>query len=300
MFFSFSGTDGDRQTLDSLARALLWQLLEETSDDKVFEIMDNLMHRGPLTTPELFEAILNTAKLATGPVYCIIDGVDECIDEANDPARGLLKYVLDFINLTNFHVALLGRPYALQAAIYATSLKIEMNSNLIKTDIEEFIRAEIENSQILRAQGLRDSVFEVLREKSDGMFLWVKLMIEELRKSATRSEVMDRLRNMPRGLEKLRLVEKLNGLELILARKALAFTIASCRVLTVDELRYSYALDIGSSSSLEDHLLLQPEQRIMDMCGGLVNITGGHVQLIHISVKEFLTRPEEKWSCSDE
>jgi len=307
LFFSFSGTDGKRQTVDSLVRTILWQLLEETTDQQCSEIMNDLMLRGPSATPRLLNAFEQTAKLMTGSVYCIIDGVDECIDECDGSTRGLVKHVLDLLNsLANFHVVLLGRPYALQAAICATSLNIEMNSDLIKQDIKTFIYAKIESSPNLRIPELQDFVFKALQEKSDGMFLWVKLMIDDLRKSATQFEVMERLRNLPRGLERayrllfLRLVEKLDNLELIRARKVLALTIASCRALRVDELRYAYALDSRSGSTFEEHLFLQPDQGILDVCGDLINIRGGLVQLIHTSVKEFLTRPEEKWLCNDD
>jgi len=307
LFFSFSGTDGKRQTVDSFVRTILWQLLEETTDQQCSEIMNDLMLRGPSATPGLLNAFEQTAKLMTGSVYCVIDGVDECIDECDDPTRGLVKHVLDLLNsLANFHVVLLGRPYALQAAIRATSLNIEMNSDLIKQDIKTFIYAKIESSPNLRIPELQDFVFKALQEKSDGMFLWVKLMIDDLRKSATQFEVMERLRNLPRGLERayrllfLRLVEKLDNLELIRARKVLALTIASCRALRVDELRYAYALDSRSSSTFEEHLFLQPDQGILDVCGDLINIRGGLVQLIHTPVKEFLTRPEGKWLCSDD
>ena len=307
LFFSFSGTDGKRQTVDSLVRTILWQLLEETTDQQCSKIMNDLMLRGPSVIPRLLNAFEQTAKLMTGSVYCVIDGVDECIDECNDPTRGLVKHVLDLLSsLANFHVVLLGRPYALQAAIRATSLNIEMNSDLIKQDIKTFIYAKIESSPNLRIPELRDLVFEALQEKSDGMFLWVKLMIDDLRKSATQFEVMERLRNLPRGLERayrllfLRLVEKLDDLELVRARKVLALTIASCRALRVDELRHAYALDSGSGSTFEEHLFLQPDRGILDVCGDLINVRGGLVQLIHTSVKEFLTRPEEKWLCSDD
>ena len=267
LFFSFSGTDGKRQALDSLVRTILWQLLEETTDQQCSEIMNDLMLRGSFTTAGLLNAFERTVKLMTGSIYCVIDGVDECIDEYDDPTRGLVKHVLDLLNsLANFHVILLGRPYALQAAIRATSLKIEMNSVLIKQDIRTFIYAKIESSPNLRIPELQDFVFKALQEKSDGIFLWIKLMIDDLRKSATQFEVMERLRNLPRGLERayrllfLRLVEKLDNLELIRARKVLALTIASCRALRVDELRYAYALDSRSGSTFEEHLFLQPDQ----------------------------------------
>src|ERR1700733_7558199 len=62
LFFSFSGTDGKRQTVDSLARTILWQLLEETTDQQCSEIMNGLMLRGPSATPGLLNAFEQTAK----------------------------------------------------------------------------------------------------------------------------------------------------------------------------------------------------------------------------------------------
>jgi hypothetical protein len=137
------------------------------------------------------------------------------------------------------------------------------------------------------------------------MFLWVELMIKDLSKSDSQFEVKERLRNPPRNLEGiyrhlfLRLVQRLDKVQLNFARKILAFTIVSCRTLEVGELQYAHALDSGSCA-FKEHLLLHPNQSILDVCGDFINIKDNLVQLIHFSVQEFLTRPEDEWHCSDD
>ncbi|KAF3904087.1 hypothetical protein ABW20_dc0109725 [Dactylellina cionopaga] len=301
LFFSFSGTFNDRQTLDSLARNLLWQILEDTSDDEIIKTIHDLTLNNPLTTTELFDTLLRSAKLIKEPVYCIIDGVDECIEECNDQTQGLLKYIIEIIGSTTFRIGMFGRPRALQAASSATTLNIEINFESVRADIELFTRTEINSSRIFKTPELQERIFQEVLDKSDGNFLWIKLMIEDLRKSATNDELMKRLQDMPQGLERLyrtlfsRLLERLDRRGLALSRKAFALTIAASRVLSVDEMRYCYALDSKSDSPLEDRLLLQAEARIMEVSGDLLNIKDGHIQLVHMSVKEFLVRPEEEW-----
>jgi ankyrin repeat protein/Tfp pilus assembly protein PilF len=195
----------------------------------------------------------------------------------------------------------------LQAAFGSAPERIEISSELVKQDIGIFIDAEIDariNSDLLRLPGLRDSISKTLQEKSDGMFLWVELMIKDLSKSDSQFEVKERLLNPPRNLEGiyqhlfLRLVKRLDKVQLNRARKILAFIIVSCRTLEVSELQYAHALDSGSST-FKEHLLLHPNQSILDVCGDFINIKNNLVQFIHFSVQEFLTRPEDEWQCSD-
>ncbi|KAF3228108.1 hypothetical protein TWF191_003046 [Orbilia oligospora] len=208
------------------------------------------------------------------------------------------------VELPNFHVTLFGRPCALQNAIRPPlALSVEINFDLVKGDISLFTRSQVEGCKNLKDEGLRDHVFKVLLDGSGGMFLWIELMCAELRKSSTAIGIMNRLRNIPKGLEELyrdrflRLLKKLDGQGLILAKKVLTFIIASGRRMTIDELWYSIALDKETEFQLGEELLIPLEQTILDACADLVNITNGCVQLIHFSIQEFLTRPREEWSC---
>jgi len=305
LFYSFSGMDTDRQNIDGLIRTFLWQLLQDSSENTRLEVVQNLMLKGPPATSELWEALKKVLSFIQEDVYCIIDGIDEC----GDSTIALLEYICDLLRThMKFRATLLGRPRGLQT-VKTTSLAIEVNAEVVKQDIEKFINVKLGESKVLRAPDLRDAVFETLQTKSDGMFLWVKLMIDDLSRSATRFDIRERLRNLPRGLEKayqlllLRLIERLDRFDLQLARRILAFTAVSCRTLDLEEVRYACALDSQSSSTnatLHEHLLLLPEQSILDVCGDFISITDGLVRLVHFSAKEFFTRPESEWLSNDD
>lgn len=47
--------------------------------------------------------------------------------------------------------------------------------------------------------------------------------------------------------------------------------------------------------SIEDYLIPQLNRRIFDLCGDLVNVINGCLQLVPFSVKEFLIRPKSQW-----
>ncbi|KAF3314682.1 hypothetical protein TWF173_004495 [Orbilia oligospora] len=305
LFFSLRGTDSDRRTLNSLFRTFICQLLEKVSDKKASEYIEVLSRKISPGTPALFEDLLDLVKSIKEIVYCIIDGVDECMDKDNNPDSSLLiNYAYQMVELPNFHVALFGRPCALQNAIRPPLvLNVEMNFDFIKEDISLFTRSQVEGCKNLEDGSLRDHVFKVLLDGSGGMFLWIELMCAELRKSITAAGILDQLRNIPKGLEELyrdrflRLLNKLDRQGLILARKVLEFVITSCRSMTIDELWYSIALDKETEFHLGEKLLIPLERTILEACADLVNITNGRVQLIHFSVQEFLTRPREEWSC---
>jgi tetratricopeptide (TPR) repeat protein len=314
IFFYFSGKKENPKDLNDIVRTFLSQILEDTTDQRSLELISGLALKGPPAVTDMVHVLKEIVSLVTRPVYCVIDGVDECIDECNNSIQKLLQLVLDFLNSSaNCRVVLLGRhhvlqPHVLQATFGATPERIEISSDLVKQDINTFASAEIDakiNSDLLGLPGLRDSIFKTLQEKSNGMFLWVELMIKDLSKSDSQFEVKERLRNPPSSLEGiyrqlfLRLVKRLDKIQLNPARKILAFTIISCRTLEVNELQYAYALDSGSIT-FKERLLLHPTQSILDLCGDFINIKDNFVHLIHFSVQEFLTRPEDEWHYSDD
>ena len=303
LFFAFSSLDGGRQSSESLIRTLLWQLLQETAEKASVDTIHKLSLNGEPTTSELWEAFGRIALSLTEPVYCIIDGVDECIDY-NHTTLATIMQTLE--KCPNLRILLLGRPHIFQ--VYSGNLAfagIEITSAMLNQDVEAFINNEIAKSEILSLPEFQTTVYDTLRDKSDGMFLWVRLMVDDLRKSSSKSEFTERLKNLPRGLEKayqllfLRLSQRLDKYELHLAQNVLALTSTACRPLNFDELRYAHALHCRSletmAKPLEEYLILQPPQKVLDITGGLISMTDGVLRLIHSSVRDFLIRPENQW-----
>ena len=305
LFFAFSCEDGSRQTSESLIRTILWQLLNKIADLKHMEAVHKLRLDGQPTVSELWSAFENTASPLEEPMFCIIDGVDECADFDQNIYTRILN-TLDAC--PKLHVLLLGRPHALELCLENPDIKsLDINSELLGQDIDAFIRAEIAKSDILLIPEVYKDVNSTLKNNSDGMFLWVRLVVDDLKKATSQYELSERLRQLPRGLEETyelvfsRIYQKLDKFELRLAQTVFAFTCLSCRPLRFGEFRYAYALHCRSlktqTHSLSDHLLLQPVQRILKITGGLITATDGFLYLIHSSVKEFLIRPGNQRNC---
>lgn len=303
LFFSFSSSGESRQTSENLIRTLLWQSLHETSNKESVDIIQHLRLDGQPTVSGLWEAFRSINSSLAKSVYCIIDVIDECID-FNHMISIKIMHILG--TCPNLRILLLGRPHAIQAISDDLDFRaIEITSTILIQDIEAFIYDEIAKSEILTLPELRETIIKTLKDKSDGMFLWVRLMVDDLKRSSSESELKERLQTLPSGLEEayqllfLRFSQKLDKCELRLAQSVLALIVIACRPLRFDELRYAYATHCRSletvAQPLQNYLLLQPPQRISDICGGLVSIRDGSVRLIHSSVRDFLIRSEDRW-----
>ncbi|KAK6956257.1 hypothetical protein Daesc_001531 [Daldinia eschscholtzii] len=308
LFFAFSGADTSRQSLDDLARSLLAQLLQESVPDESFESMRGLMSHGQPLTFDLWTVFKKITISASGPVYWIIDGVDE----SKESSEEILNQVVDLLNaIKDARAILLGRTHVLKP-IQQANHAIEITPNLIRSDIDSYINTEIDKSRVLKSPEIRDLASKTLHDGSQGMFLWVKLMIGDLCRPSSEAETIQRLHNLPRGLQKayqhlfLQLVEDLDNLDLRFAKRLLAFVIAARRPLKLEELQYVQALASKSDSKmlhelpLEAYIIEDIVGKVLRTCGSCIKITDGVIFLSHISAKEFLTRPESEWSCDDE
>lgn len=91
---------------------------------------------------------------------------------------------------------------------------------------------------------------------------------------------------------------KLHQLEL--SKKALTWVISTMRPLKLSELDVALAVDPGDPVLDEECRMLTVEADVLRSCGQLIEIIGGSiVQVVHLSVKEFLARPQASWTQDD-
>jgi hypothetical protein len=125
-----------------------------------------------------------------------------------------------------------------------------------------------------------------MHQKSDGTFLWVALVFEELLE-ALRRNVFQVLNRIPKGLTPLyeRMINQIQQLDydypqlclLILATATLAY-------------RPLHILEIRSLGGLEEEIPdLEDLTRIINMCGSFLTIRDNYVYFIHQSVKDYFT-----------
>jgi tetratricopeptide (TPR) repeat protein len=305
LYFPFSSTDPTRQTMRQLVCTLIWQALLAQEDDMSWNIVHSLMAKGPPTPSELWLAFASILKSCPTQVFLIIDGADEC-SELDELLEGHISQLL--LAHSNLSATVIGRQRILQHCQAVCSSKVlRVTPSDVKEDIEAFIKSKINQFPILQLNGMREKVFKTLRKQSEGMFLWVRLMIDDLRKSSNAAELSFRLASLPRGLLETyqhiirRLYRDLehDPLAIDIVRSILAFTIICRRQMTFSELRYALALDSMLRSKfpgrcIEDFLPQYSAEQLQDMCGNLITISNDGVGLVHFSLKEFLTQSEEE------
>jgi hypothetical protein len=301
LFFSFSGTDATRQSTDSLVRSFIWQLLRDDPEDNGLEVVKGLILKGEPLESELWDAF---SKIVRQPsVYCVVDGVDECIE----PCQSLIDRLLCLLTVEpHVKVIVLGRSHALKPLLGEAKYQIEMSVPLIKQDIDAYITSAIGHHDLLCLPQLRKPVSQKLQESAGGMFLWAKLMIDHLGRSANQTQVLKRLQDVPHGLDKAyctvlsRLADQLDPYDLAFVRNILTLMTISMRSLNIEESQCAQALVSGSPDTFEERLECRQKQKILDLCGGLVIVADERLHLVHFSLKELLTRPMNIWTHSND
>ena len=301
LFFSFSGTDAARQSTNCLVRSFIWQLLRDDPDGNGLDAVKDLILKGEPLESELWDAFSKIMRQMS--VYCVVDGIDECIESC----QSLIVRLLCILAVeAKVKVIILGRLHALEPLLGGAKYKIEMSESLIKQDIDAYIASGIGHHDLLSLPQLQKPVSERLQESAGGMFLWAKLMIDHLGRSANQAQVLRRLQDVPHGLDKAystvlsRLVDQLDPHDLSFVKNILALMITSIHSLNIEESQCAQALISRSPDTFEERLEHRQKQKILDLCGGLVIVMDEHLRLVHFSLKEFLIRPMNVWTQSND
>ncbi|KAJ8126875.1 hypothetical protein O1611_g6761 [Lasiodiplodia mahajangana] len=309
--FSFWAGSHNQQKLPAFLRTFLWHLIQRIPGDNLTEISKPLQESIPLTEKALENLISLAFKTIKSQVYCIIDGIDESVDDWARLETGGLRLVLNLIKKhSNLRFILLGRDASMRVATSATPLSIEITEDLVRPDINQLISHHLDGSLKMRDEATRKLVQETLQESSRVMFLWVSLIFGELNRCHLQSEILRTLQQVPRDLDReyhrlfLRLQDRLGGksktpsLSMERAKCLLSWIIATPEPLTYEELRCAFAISQCPDEGYKQYFL--SEDSIMDSCGDFIRVSDGRYHMIHASITEFLTRSIELWQDEDE
>ncbi|KAJ2988177.1 hypothetical protein NUW58_g4115 [Xylaria curta] len=309
--FSFWAGSHNQQKLLAFLRTFLWYMIQRIPDDNLSQISAPLLESLPLTEKTLEDAIAIVIKTIKSRIYCIIDGIDESVDDWQQPDTGGLRLVLGLTKAhANLRIVLLGRDASMRSATTVTPLSIEVTEDLIRPDINRLILHHLDSSLKIRDAPTRQLVQETLEESSRIMFLWVTLIFGELNRCHLPGEIARTLNQVPGDLDReyhrlfVRLQNRLGGttkkpsLFMERAKCLLSWIIAASEPLTYEELRCAFAISQCPDEGYEQYMI--SEEGIMDTCGDFIRVSDGRYHMIHASIVEFLTRPIELWQYEDE
>jgi hypothetical protein len=153
---------------------------------------------------DMFEQI--TQHSAVPNPVCVVDALDECENE-QDRKQFLrliirtscrIKWLISSRNITEIEREL----QAIDSS-QRLSLELKANAEYVARSVDLYINNSVRNIEALRGDDeLLISVTNTLKRKANGTFLWVALVVEQLRDAKHRN-VKDVLEKMPAGLENL-------------------------------------------------------------------------------------------------
>lgn len=322
LYFFCKNTDADKNTPTAIVRTLLYQLYKSVQDQRSQEslnddlgiALDRSGQQRAVNFTVLWQLFSTHIKIL-GPATIILDALDECQDTSQ-----LIQSLKELSTLRSITVIVTSRkdPHLYIELNSVTSIEIAPED--INADIAAFVEAKVEASSRLSHPLVRDLVVTKLCNTHDGMFLWVYLVLKELKSCFSMAQVQDALTKLPTGLDGIyksilqRLQTTLARPSFDLCSKVLTWVVSavvgsnlvlsqlykgltsSQRPLSVDEVKQAltihYDMD-GDTLLAEDRSFPYSDKDLELICGSLITVRKGTLQVIHLTAKEFLRSRNE-------
>jgi len=296
-FFFCQATDSRINSATAVLRGLIYILVDQ-QPSLISYVRTKYDHAGSrifedanawVAVSEIFTNILADPNLQS--TYLIIDALDECDKDLprlldfiiQNSASTRVKWIVSSRNIPDIEQKL-----RLDRSQARLSLEIKENAKQVSQAVDSYIEycvSELPNLQ--DDENLQRQVKDAMRRKANGTFLWVSLVVKELRK-AERWEAEEIVDEMPSDLENVydRMLQQIQQLERgnpRLCQLVLSAITTAYRPLCLDEL--------GILSGLPKRILDKPQsvEKIIRMCGSFLTIQDKDVYIIHQSAKDFLS-----------
>ena len=294
-YFLCQGTDSRLNTATAILRGIIFLLASEQpflishlrkkydyAGRKLFED-SSAFH----SLSDVFQQMVQDPKLTTA--YLVVDALDEC--EVGLPQ--LLDLITWSVSAQSSGIKWIvssRNRYDIEQCLGLddshTRLSLELNAHHISHAVDVYVDHKVSQLVSLRNnKALQEKVRERMHQKSDGTFLWVALVIEELRQ-VLGVDMLDVLEDLPNGLTLVydRMVKHIQQLQHRCTRRcllALSAATLAYQPLHLREIRVVAGLQ-------EDVTDLEDVERIINMCGSFLTIRDNHVYFIHQSAKDYL------------
>ena len=240
---------------------------------------------------ELLDKLLDKADSP----WLVLDGLDECEPDARADLMDICEHVMGRakILVTSRKESDIARKLSELGEQRVATIVIEPEDNC--RDIESYVEAKVQDMEI-EDEDLEATVITRLTHGANGMFLWVRLMIEELEDAERDDELEDALFNLPDGLDELyaRVLDRVNRFKKEskreTARQLLQWIACAMEPLTVSEIEHALAITPDEAAFNSRRKIRRTQEFIMETCGPLVEIgsVDQRVRMAHASVKDFL------------
>ncbi|KAI2464587.1 hypothetical protein F4781DRAFT_66341 [Annulohypoxylon bovei var. microspora] len=239
--------------------------------------------------------LIETLQLLTSRTRLIV--VIDALDEVEDQAGSLCIFqeVSDTMDNVKFLVTSREGQDIRRRLDKFHNIRIEDHVLEVDEDIAKYIdyRLRVDpNLQWLNGH-IKDHISKSMQAQAAGMFRWVQCQLEAFSKLRTIKAIRKSLAQLPQDLHETydRILARIPKADQESARRILIWIAFAVTPLTLEEIHTAIAIELHMDHLDEESLLRSPHD-ILDLVGGLVNVTNqNHVTLAHMSVKDYLLSP---------
>jgi hypothetical protein len=186
------------------------------------------------------------------------------------------------------------RPHVRVDTYYPDVVEIPLDTNN-QNDTTDYVNSSVvELEQRKLPIDLRNEIKDILIKGSNGMFLWVYLVLSELKTTTDSSPfaIRKKLNSIPKSLPDLynRILLNIKVDDAEAAKNILRWVVWAERPLTLQELTISITIrpEHRSTSELSEMMRCDLQSDLQSILGPLINIRNGFVHLVHQSAKDYL------------
>ena len=294
-----------RRTATAILRGLLLQILRQRPVlfkhiQTCFDMSGHSLFTNFHALWRIFSAIVLDPEM--GEVCCLIDALDECERDSRQ------LFLFEFTKL--FHpqqsrrtlvkfIITSRRENDIMESLFAVSPAIrhlQIDSGKVNNDLYKFIDAKVDILSITKGYSLelKEKIKFALMEKAGGTFLFVSLILHDIRTTKATFQVQQKLRGLPSDLNKVydRILAKIDADCQEIARLILCWVALAPRPLKVDELAMILSLGTGrwDKKSTPPKDLLYEFKDGFRCCEPFIYLDTGldTINLVHQSAKDYL------------
>ncbi|KAM0813708.1 hypothetical protein AB5N19_13707 [Seiridium cardinale] len=308
-YFFFKDDFEDQRVLEGAVCCILHQLFTQQPSLLSDDILEDFREEGDqlfASFPKLWDILIGATKNHNhGDIICILDALDECVDQTR-LAKALTQHYSKGKGISTLKFLVTSRPY----------LRIHQDFSIIERDhptihlrgegpeeinkIADEISITINQRIEELCERLQLSIHEkqILQEElatvENRTYLWVHLVFPVIETAVflSKSDLLASIRNLPRTVEEA--YDNILGKSQhpVKAKKILHIVVAADRPLNLTEM--AAVLAFQKSHRLHEDLerdLVSPERlhvMIREACGLFVVIQDSRVFLLHQTAREFL------------
>ncbi|KAI1128502.1 hypothetical protein F5Y10DRAFT_292051 [Nemania abortiva] len=293
--------DLNKNTFVSVMKAFLSQLLSQ-QDHLIPFYYDEGIASGEvvLSSTKLCKKLLRYILQNIPEAFLILDGLDEC---EPDERKLILDFFKEVINLCDsarpgkVRMLILSRdePDIKKSLSAATIVRITRQDNL--QDIERYIQHRAASIQKKFAPLLSDEDREYIKQnvadRSEGMFLYAKLVIANLDGQVCFDDLRSEFHQLPSGLDEAyaRNLGRISNLHVNSRKtvmKILSLMICCRRPLRWRELQAAISINIADCSV---DVTRRSVVHVQEMCGSLVEVSpDGRIDFVHMTASLYITK----------